>query len=252
MKKYILIFLCFLFASFNIHYSQIQLKRSSMRPYLKVTTPNGGQTYVKGGHLSIRWNSNLIKGNLKIKLKWGTGGGGWYAVTDNTPNTGSYKYDIPEKGIGRHGDQFRIFIMTLDEKIQDSSDSMFTIINKPKAPPVDLTCTILTHCRRKGNNELFIRIRVKNKGTRTLHDVLFNYVIIQFGIMVKQDGAGFGIMYPNVWYQAEYTFKRGDVLTRPDRSYMVKLFVDPDNRHNEPQHLRGDNTSKTYSTCAKK
>ena len=252
MKKFSLIFICFLFTSFNFHYSQIQLKRSTMRPYLKVTAPNGGEKYTKGEYIAIRWKSNLIHGNVKIKLKWGTGGGGWFVITDNTANSGKYKYDIPVKGIGRHGDQFRIFVMTLDEKIQDASDSMFTIINKQPVPKVDLTCSVYSTCRKWGTDKLIISIKVLNKGTRTLHDVLFNYVILQAGTMVKQDGAGFGVMYPGVWYKAKYEFNPEDILSSKHRGYSVKLFVDPDNKQLEPQHLRGDNTATRSSSCIKK
>ena len=252
MKKFALIFLCFLFTSFNLCYSQVKLRKSNLRPYIKVTSPNGGQTFTKGDSIGISWQSGLIKGNVKIKLKWGTGGGGWFPITDSTANDGKYKYDIPEKGIGRHGDQFRIFVMTLNEKIRDASDSMFTIINKPPVPLVDLTCTLSTNCGKRGSRKIVIEIRVKNKGTRTLHNVLFHYVILQHGSVVKQDGAGFGLMLPGVWYKAKFELKPGDVLKygrMGTASYQVKLFVDPDNKQREPSQLRGDNTASDYSKC---
>lgn len=258
MKKFSLIILCFLFTSFNVHYSQVLLKRSNIRPFLKVISPNGGENYTKGKSIGIRWNSNLIMGNVKIKLKWGGGGGGWYPITDNTENTGNYKYDIPEKGIGRHGDQFRIFVMTLDEKIQDASDRMFTILNKPAVIPVDLTCILTTFCYRKGRDKFEIHISVKNKGTRILRDVLFNYIITQNNSLVKQDGAGFGIMHPGVWYKAQYDFKPEDLFKfhnwrKTKRAfYKVKLYVDPFNKQREPQHLREDNTVIKSGICFKR
>lgn len=251
MKKCNLILFCFLFASFNLCYSQIQVRKSNVRPYLILTYPNGGQVYTKGDSMDIRWKSNLIKGNVKLKLKWGTGGGGWFPITDSTANDGKYRYDIPEKGIGRHGNQFRVFVMTLDEKIRDASNDMFTILNKPPTPAVDLTGRINASCSRR-TGKIKINIRVKNKGTRTLRNVLFNYVILQYGAMVKQDGAGFGLMHPDVWYQAKYEFRSQDVLPKKYESYIVKLFVDPDNKQGEPNHLRGDNTASDQGRCRKK
>jgi len=252
MKKFALIFLCFLLTSSSLCFSQIKVRKSNLRPYIKVTRPNGGRIFTKGDLMGIRWKSRLIKGNVKIKLKWGTGGGGWFPITENTPNDGSYDYPIPVKGIGRHGDQFRIFVMTLDEKIRDSSDRAFTINNKPVPPLVDLTCKLSTNCGKRGSRKIVIEIRVKNKGTRTLRDVLFNYVILQHSSVVKQDGAGFGLMLPGVWYKAKFELKPGDVLKygrMGTATYQVKLFVDPDNKQREPNQLRGDNTASAYSKC---
>ena len=68
--------------------------------------------------------------------------------------------------------------------------------------------------------------------------------------MVKQDGAGFGLMHPDVWYEARYVFKPEDVLPRRYEVYIVKLFVDPDNKQGEASHLRGDNTASNQGKCS--
>jgi hypothetical protein len=251
MRKFSLLFLCLLITFSNLCFSQIKVRKSNLRPYIKVTQPNGGQIFTKGDSMNIRWQSRLIKGNVKIKLKWGTGGGGWFPISESTANDGKYKYDIPVRGIGRHGDQFRIFVMSLDEKIRDASDSPFAINNKPAAPLVDLTCKLNAGCSRR-SGKINIKIYVKNQGTRTLRNVLFNYVITQNDVMVKQDGAGFGIMHPDIWYEAKYEFNSGDVLPNRWQPYSVKLFVDPDNKQREPARLRGDNSDTYRGKCRRK
>jgi len=257
MKKFCIIIFCFLFTSLNVQYSQTLQKRSISRPNIQVTAPNGGEQFTKGESIQILWKSNLINGNVKIKLKWGTGSGGWYPVSNSAANTGSYKYDIPEKGIGHHGDQFRIFVMSSNEKIQDSSDKMFTLLNKPIEVPVDLTCNLRVICNWRNNNKFKILIRVKNKGTRILRDVLFEYILTQKNSLIKQDGAGFGLMHPGIWYQANYEFKAEDLLNfqkwrdKKRAFYEVKLYIDPFNNQHEPKHLREDNTFIRKGICFK-
>ena len=98
-----------------------------LAPSIKVLYPNGGETWVTGSKYTVQWTSQAVSGNVKIMLKWGTGSEGWYPLTDSTPNTGSYQYKIPEIGIGRQGDQFKIYVMTKDGSVQDASDRKFTI-----------------------------------------------------------------------------------------------------------------------------
>jgi len=257
MKKFCIVIFCFLFTSFNVQYSQALLKKSNISAYIQVTTPNNGGNFTKGESIKIRWKSNLINGNVKIKLKWGTGSGGWYPISNSAANTGYFKYDIPEKGIGHHGDQFKIFVMSSNEKIQDSSDKMFTILNKQAESQVDLTCNLTILCNKRQNNKFEILISVKNKGTRILRDVLFEYIITRKNSLIKQDGAGFGLMHPGIWYKARYTFKPEDLLQfhkwrdKKRAFYTVKLYVDPFNNQHEPQHLREDNTIIKKGICFK-
>ena len=99
-------------------------------PMIKVIYPNGGETWVTGSKYTVKWTSQALGGNVKIMLKWGTGSEGWYPLTDSTPNTGSYQYKIPEIGIGRQGNQFKIYVLSKDGSVQDASDRQFTITSK--------------------------------------------------------------------------------------------------------------------------
>ena len=188
-------------------------------------------------------------------LKWGDGSGGWYPITSSTTSSSSFPYRVPEKGIGHQGGKFRIFVMTLKEEIKDSSDNYFSIIKKPTPPLVDLNVTVSTRCNAGIYRGLFILIRIKNNGTKILHDVLFNWMISSYGVMRFQDGAGFGVMHPGVWYEAKYNYKPYIVKrhrTAKPGKYKVTVTVDPANRHGEPVHLRKNNTATAYGDCSGK
>ena len=112
----------------GVTFSQAQVKPRQLQAIksIKVLSPNGGENWEKGKIYTIRWQSHGISGNVKIKLKWGTSSGGWFTVTNSTPNTGRYSYTIP-RTVGQAGNQFKIYVMTLDESVKDKSDGFFSI-----------------------------------------------------------------------------------------------------------------------------
>ncbi len=139
MKKYLAILIVVLL-TLGILYSQVQIKkREQLKPQImaniKVVYPNGSEQWEKGNRYTIRWTSAGIKGNVKIKLKYGPGMGQWHTITNSTPNTGNYTFTFPTDFL--QGDPssekywFYIFVMTLDEKIKDGSDKSFIIRTKP-------------------------------------------------------------------------------------------------------------------------
>jgi len=121
-------------------YSQVQVQqRVQQQPQvmatIKVVYPNGREEWEKGERYTIRWTSQGIEGNVKIKLKYGPGTGSWYTIAESTPNTGSYTFTFPTEFLkGDYSNErywFFVFVMTLDEKIKDGSDKSFIIrINK--------------------------------------------------------------------------------------------------------------------------
>ena len=114
--------------------------RTVTKPTITVINPNGGEVWEKGKQYRIRWTSSGVQGNVRIRLKWGTGSGGWYTVSGNTKNTGSYTYKVTAAGVGHSGNQFRLYVMTLNGKVTDVSNGPFTIEEKSGAvhlsPPV--------------------------------------------------------------------------------------------------------------------
>ena len=122
-------------------YSQVQVQqRVQQQPQvmatIKVVYPNGREEWEKGERYTIQWTSQGIKGNVKIKLKYGPGTGSWYTIAESTPNTGSYTFTFPTEFLkGDYSNErywFFVFVMTLDEKIKDGSDKSFIIRTKPE------------------------------------------------------------------------------------------------------------------------
>lgn len=105
-------------------------------PSIEVLSPNGGETWYKGYPYSIQWTSKSLKGNVKIMLKYGPGSEGWYAINENVSNTGSYTFTLPTKYLdGKYlyeePNQYRIYIMALDQQVADGSDGRFSIVSPP-------------------------------------------------------------------------------------------------------------------------
>ena len=109
MKKYSL-FLISVLIFIGAAYAQVQIKEVEPKkqfkrveptkpekleiPTIKVLSPNGGETWVKGKPYTIRWTSKGLKGNVKITLeKWQ---GQWYTIAESAPNTGRYSYTVPK------------------------------------------------------------------------------------------------------------------------------------------------------------
>ncbi len=130
-----LLFLLFLILAIGVAFSHSQIKvkptQLQVLKSIKVLSPNGGESWLKGNNYTIRWQSHGISGNVKIKLKWGTSSGGWFNVINSTPNNGNYFYHVPSTGIGQEGNQFKIYVMTLDEAVKDESDGFFTLVTPP-------------------------------------------------------------------------------------------------------------------------
>ena len=136
MKKKFIIFtvLLLLILPYWIHnqfkVKKLEQKKLFVKQSITILYPNGGEKWEKTRSYTVRWKSKGIIGNVKIKLKWGTSSGGWFAVTNNTPNSGNYLYHVPGTGIGQEGNQFKIYVMNLDENVKDESDAFFSIIRK--------------------------------------------------------------------------------------------------------------------------
>jgi hypothetical protein len=157
MKKY-LVSLLVVVLSAGAAYSQIQPQQRQSKTVttasrITVTYPNGGETWEKGKQYRIRWTSSGVQGNVKIRLKWGTGGGGWYTVSGSTKNTGSYTYKVPTTGIGHSGSQFRMYVMTLDGKVTDASNGPFTIGKESGATAIQAPVIQFTTPKRFDNPE---------------------------------------------------------------------------------------------------
>lgn len=90
--------------------------------YIRITSPNGGQTYTDGQIVSITWE---VSPNINsIKLGYGYDGINGWIGTSNVPNTGSYDWRAVK------GSQMKIFIIgyeTGQGNVGDSSDNFFAV-----------------------------------------------------------------------------------------------------------------------------
>lgn len=205
----------------------------SVEKRIKVLWPNGGEELVRGKTYTFRWESKGVR-EVYCRL----GGRGDNEFLGRMPAAGGAGTFRVQRGT-ETGDGFTFEIMAFEDfKIEDSSDAPVSVV----LPPVDLD--IDAKLLRKGYDRQRERryiVRVRNTGTKVLKDVIVKWVLEKRGTMVKQDGWGFGEMFPGTWYENNIVFKR---VSDQDRwvEYGWSFFADPDNHQNEDEELRDDNT----------
>jgi hypothetical protein len=240
MKKRIFLFIT-VFLCTGILYSQVQVKKQYQQKTqilraLKIISPNRGEKWEIGKEYTIRWESKGIFTPNLVKM-FLTGSNTPIIITSQsgTSNDGVHnwrpKWDNPPPG------HYKLQIMTLDGAVKDESDGSFEVI----PPPVDLSCTFRTQIKREGGTHKkpfwYVTIMIHNKGTKKLKNVMFNWVITKNNVVIKQDGAGYGLMYPNKLYETDFR-----QLISPG-TMRIEVFVDPENQQGENEYLRRDNTA---------
>lgn len=96
---------------------------------ITVTSPNGGERWVRGTTQSITWNSSGVSGNVKIEYKKGIVTG---TIASSVANTGSYSWSIPTSQETRN--DYKIVVTSLaDSSVKDESNSTFTIADPDAA-----------------------------------------------------------------------------------------------------------------------
>ena len=92
-------------------------------PQITVTSPNGGETWIKGTTQTITWTDN-IPGNVKIRLRNGSAVAA--IITASTPSNGSFAWTVPTSLAT--GNNYKVEIDSLDDRtIKDQSDRAFRI-----------------------------------------------------------------------------------------------------------------------------
>ena len=136
MKKTIAVFLALGLAAIFMFADQkpaTSLQNATLQPKppfwsIKVQTPNGGETWVKGGIGIVTWTTVNVSQNVNIILKATTvvNGGEFPIATNVAPNAGKVVYGVPTN-IGYDGKVFKVIISTVDGKVKDESDDTFTV-----------------------------------------------------------------------------------------------------------------------------
>jgi hypothetical protein len=93
------------------------------QPWVKVTSPNGGEGWCGGSTQAITWTAQYLA-DVKIEYSQ-TGGPPWRTIVSNTPNDGKYSWDIPPDSA--FGTACRVKISDLHDYPSDISDSDFVI-----------------------------------------------------------------------------------------------------------------------------
>lgn len=122
-----------------------------------VTYPNGGEEIVAGTVLDIKWNSkdagNKVAILLTAQFSFASASAAASVmqnntasnspvvvpmiITQNAPNTGSYKYRVPAGINSRFGSMFKITVKSQDA--EDSSDKFFHIYPEVDLAPINIT-----------------------------------------------------------------------------------------------------------------
>ncbi|HPG40252.1 MAG TPA: Ser-Thr-rich GPI-anchored membrane family protein [bacterium] len=99
-------------------------------PQLSLTSPNGGEYWLKGSPQTITWNSlGNVSANLKIDLY--KNGNFDRLINMNAANTGSLNWTVPANVSS--GKYYQVKITSIaDKTLWDASDSLFTITDHPK------------------------------------------------------------------------------------------------------------------------
>jgi hypothetical protein len=90
---------------------------------IRVTSPNGGETWHPMASYSITWTSSGISGNVKIEISR-DGGASWQTLDPSTPNDGVLRWRVtrPFTALAR----IRVTSISLPF-VADSSDGNFNI-----------------------------------------------------------------------------------------------------------------------------
>jgi hypothetical protein len=92
-------------------------------PQITVTSPNGGERWIKGTTYAITWTDN-ISGNVKIRLLNGSAVAA--VIAASTPSDGSFDWTIPTSLAD--GRNYKVEVRSVDNAtIKDQSDRRFTI-----------------------------------------------------------------------------------------------------------------------------
>lgn len=95
---------------------------TTVPPAVRVTTPNGGETWQRGIEYFVRWDDNLAEDVVVELLK----GGALLQTVATTSSTGAYKWEV-DLGLASGADYVIRVRCATDETLADTSDAAFVI-----------------------------------------------------------------------------------------------------------------------------
>ena len=105
---------------------------------LKVTTPNGGESWTKGKTYTIKWKKG--NGGSRVKIELLKSGKVYKTIKKRTGNDGKFRWKIPSSEKTSKSYKIRITSITKDN-ISDSSNKVFTITKKTSSTSTALKVT---------------------------------------------------------------------------------------------------------------
>ena len=105
---------------------------------LKVTTPNGGESWTKGKTYTIKWKRG--NGGSRVKMELLRSGKVYKTINKKTGNDGKYRWKIPSSEKSGKSYKIRITSITNDD-VLDSSNKVFTITKKTSSSSTGLKVT---------------------------------------------------------------------------------------------------------------
>lgn len=235
---------------------------TGITPHISFGSPSAGEEWAPGSQHTIEWESYQIDGNVQIAL---VRGDERHIILSNTANTGSYTYTVPyDVGLGHN--EFRLEAVASGQNVVGHSG--FFSVYAPQ--PIDLACAITNLETKKknvngwifyGRRERWIKfdLTVENNGTAgpIMVPVMWRMIKLPENVVVLQEQAGFGNVYPDAWYitasPMQYKiseYERKYVVSSTDVNfetgyYRLELYADYNNTLNEHEDLRGDNVFST-------
>ena len=101
----------------------------TVAPYIRVTTPNGGESWQPGSTYNITWTDNIAE-NIKLELY--KGGSYYSTITSSTLSDGSESWTVPTTLASGTDYQLRITSIT-NSSVSDYSNSYFSVTLPPPA-----------------------------------------------------------------------------------------------------------------------
>ncbi len=92
-------------------------------PFITVTSPNGGESYLQGSVQTIAWSDNIAEG---VKIDLYRGGIFVLQIVASTPSNGTYLWDVPPAQ--NPGTDYQVVITSVtNNTLFDISDADFTV-----------------------------------------------------------------------------------------------------------------------------
>jgi hypothetical protein len=130
-------------------------------PFIRVTSPNGGESWACQEPHAITWTSSGVWGNVTLLINRHYPNGLWDLIEEQAPNTGSYDWMVS----GPVAEECRIKIVSADSiSIGDTSDADFAAIRGC----LDLHPNVLAFGLVPVDSTAFNEFWVVNCGTDTL------------------------------------------------------------------------------------